>query len=42
MFADVALKDTAQLVGSVVNLLPEGHLEYNLAIEMVDYIHNFI
>lgn len=34
-----SLSDTSALVGQTVNQLPEGHSEYNIAIELVELVH---
>ncbi|XP_074646161.1 rab3 GTPase-activating protein non-catalytic subunit-like isoform X2 [Tubulanus polymorphus] len=41
-FPNVAIKDTATLIGQVVNQLAEGHNEYQLAISLVDLVQKFL
>ena len=39
---DPPLQDTATLVGHTVNSLPEGHDEYNMAIELVELVQGLL
>ncbi len=36
------LKDTAALIGHVVNQLPESHADYNMAISLVELVQSLM
>lgn len=39
---NVPLHDTAVLMGHVVNQLPEGYSEYNLAVSLVELVQSLL